>query len=137
MAGGPLGGKAQSSKYGVDCRWYPKKLETVIIECSKLLNKVDGVITSTSWEETVDTAIKNEGFIYLDPPYYVKGGMLYVEGSIKHDELSEKLKKSNSFVLSYDDTPEVRKMYQWANIQKIDVRSHLHHNMITDVAITP
>lgn len=137
MAGGPLGGKSQSSKYGVDCRWYPNKLEETILACSKLLNSVDGTITSTSWEKPVSLAIKNEGFIYLDPPYYVKGNQLYVEGSVKHDSLAEKLKESHDFVLSYDDTPEIRELYKWANIQKIDVRSHLHHKMITDVAITP
>lgn len=137
MAGGPMGGKAQASKYGVDCRWYPKKLETGIRKCSALLNSVKGDITSNSWEATVDTAIKNDGFIYLDPPYFVKGGELYINGGLDHQALAEKLKQSQDFVLSYDDAPEIRKMYSWAVVNKIDVRSHLHHKMITDVAITP
>lgn len=137
MAGGPMGGKSQMSKYGVDCRWYPKKLEAGILKCSKLLNSVKGDITSNSWEQTVNTAIKNHGFIYLDPPYFVKGNELYVNGGVEHELLAEKLKQSNDFVLSYDDTPEIRKMYAWAKINKIGVRSHLHHKMITDVAITP
>lgn len=137
MAGGPLGGKTQSGRYKIDCRWSPKKLELNILECSQLLNNVDGEITSTSWEQTVEKAVTDNGFIYLDPPYYIKGEELYVNGAINHAALAEALKKSHSFVLSYDDTPETRKLYDWADIQKIDVRSHLHHKIITDIAIIP
>jgi DNA adenine methylase len=137
MAGGPLGGKTQSSKYKIDCRWYPNKLEATILECSRLLNSVEGEISSTSWDKAIDKAIDNDGFIYLDPPYYVKGEELYSKGTIDHTALAETLKKSRNFVLSYDDVPEIRKLYDWATIQKIDVRSHLHHKIITDVAIIP
>lgn len=136
-AGGPMGGKNQLSKYGVDCRWYPIKLETGIRECSYLLNSVNGVITSTSWEDTVDAGIKNNGFIYLDPPYFVKGNELYSNGVIDHMLLSESLKAAPDFVLSYDDTKEIRKMYSWAEVTNVDVRSHLHHKMINDVVIIP
>jgi DNA adenine methylase len=137
MAGGPMGGKNQTSQYAVDCRWYPNKLEEGIRKCSTLLNSVQGDITFGGWEDTVNKAITNEGFLYLDPPYFIKGNELYVNGGLNHQKLSEKLKQSNDFVLSYDDTLEIRKMYSWAKINKIDVRSHLHHKMITDVAITP
>lgn len=135
-AGGPMGGKNQASKYGIDCRWYPIKLETGIRECSYLLNSVQGNITSTSWEDTVNKAIDNNGFLYLDPPYYIKGGELYHNGVIDHELLASKLQKAPDFVLSYDDNSEIRKMYSWANITNIDVRSHLHHKIITDVVIT-
>jgi len=137
MAGGPLGGKNQASKYGVDCRWYPNKLEKGIVEASGLLNSVDGEIVSQSWENIVAEAVEEKGFLYLDPPYFVKGESLYSHGSIDHAALAEALKQSESFVLSYDDAPEIRALYSWANVDKIDVRSHLHHKIITDVAITP
>lgn len=137
MAGGPMGGRKQLSKYGVGCRWYPNKLVKGIMECSRLLNSVEGVITSTSWEDTVDAAVANAGFIYLDPPYFVKGGELYVNGDIDHLLLAEKLKSSHSFVLSYDDAVEVRNLYGWAEVEALDVRSHLHHKMITDLVIVP
>lgn len=136
MAGGPMGGRNQASVYGVDCRWYPVKLAAGIRKCSQLLNSVNGDIVCGSWENAVDLAAKNEGFLYLDPPYFVKGSELYVNGGLNHEVLAEKLKKCDSFVLSYDDTPEVRSMYSWAKVSKVDVRSHLHHKMITDVVVT-
>lgn len=136
-AGGPLGGRAQASKYGVDCRWYPDKLASNIRKCSTLLNSVEGDISFGSWEKVVDAAIEKDGFIYLDPPYYVKGEELYINGGLDHALLADRLKGSKDFVLSYDDVPEIRELYTWANVDKIDVRSHLHHKMITDVAITP
>jgi len=137
MAGGPLGGRAQAGKYNVDCRWSPLKLAKGIEACSTLLNSSDGVVTSGGWEGVVDSAVKAKGFLYLDPPYYVKGRELYVSGELDHGALATALMSAEDFVLSYDDAPEVRELYDWAAVSRIDVLSHLHHKIIADVAITP
>lgn len=136
-AGGPLGGRDQKSAYTVDCRWSPGKLSKTIQTCSDLLNSVKGVITNTSWEPVVDAAVVNNGFIYLDPPYYDKGGALYINGGLNHEDLAERLQHADNWVVSYDDREEIRELYTWADVQRLDVRSHLHHKIIGDVVITP
>jgi DNA adenine methylase len=139
MAGGPLGGKSQSGEYKIDSRWRPIKLDKLIRDTSALLNSVaDTKITSIGWEEVVIQAIEEEKFIYLDPPYYNQGSVLYVSGSLDHRRLAETLENvSNPWILSYDDTPEIRDLYSFANVERLDVTSHLHHKMIGDLIIKP
>ena len=63
--------------------------------------------------------------LYLDPPYYVKGNDLYQEGFTEgdHQRLAALLKGTkHSWVLSYDDCPEVRALYDWAKFESIDVK---------------
>jgi DNA adenine methylase len=61
-------------------------------------------------------------FIFLDPPYF-KASRLYGRGGILHDfdhvRLARILKAlpKHRFLITYDDCPEIRKLYRWANIQ--------------------
>lgn len=135
-AGGPLGGAQQKSVYKVDCRWSPKRLTKKIVECAELLQSVPGTIMNASWEDAI-SLYGASGFLYLDPPYYVKGKELYVSGEIDHEGLADVMKEQSNWLISYDDVPQVRSLYDWANVERLDVRSHLHHKIIGDVAITP
>jgi DNA adenine methylase len=62
-------------------------------------------------------------FTYLDPPYfkatksrlYGKNGVLHT--SFNHEEFSEEMKKcGHSWLITYDDSPEIRKNFVYANI---------------------
>ena len=98
MAGGPLGGAKQESKYKVDCRWNPDAIKKKIRKAHQILSSVNlyqggcrDIDFSCSldlqkekrvWEESgVEVAYEVEEpifrFFYLDPPYYDKGGELY------------------------------------------------------------
>jgi DNA adenine methylase len=55
-------------------------------------------------------------FMYLDPPYQIAGDNLYgVKGNhhkgFDHGKLRELLEGCQSWVMSYNDCPEIRKMY--------------------------
>ena len=55
-------------------------------------------------------------FIYLDPPYYVKGQILY-ENHYNHDdhlEISHIVSKmvKRDWIVSYDNVLEIRRMYK-------------------------
>ncbi len=61
--------------------------------------------------------------LYLDPPYYSAAKFLYTHDfkETDHIRLAKLLKKTKfKFVLSYDDCKEVRNLYRWANIYKIN-----------------
>jgi DNA adenine methylase len=139
MAGGPLGGREQKGEYKIDARWRPIKLEKLIGETSSLLNSVEGEITNTDWKDSILDGISNNKFIYLDPPYFVQGPALYVEGTIDHIDLANTLRAhpEASWVMSYDDTPEIRELYNFAEVERLDVTSHLHHKTVGDVVIKP
>ena len=53
-------------------------------------------------------------FLYLDPPYYTAGRGFYEvsrEVGFNHGALAALLKARNGWLLSYDDCPEVRAIY--------------------------
>jgi DNA adenine methylase len=138
-AGSPIGGKAQKGNYLVDCRWSPQRLAAKVHKCAQLLRSVEGKITNLEWDDVVAQAITDDTFIYLDPPYYAQGKSLYISGSLQHQNVADTLQKhtNSNWLVSYDDAPEILAMYSWANVQPVDVRSHLHHKTISDVMITP
>lgn len=125
MSGGPLGGAEQKSQYKIGCRWSPSHICKKIDKFNKLFS---GVIVHDSKCSSVDfeVLIKDEApaFLLLDPPYYVKGNDLYQHGFSRndHERLANLLKESShSWLLSYDDCPEVRELYKWAKIETVNV----------------
>lgn len=135
MSGGPLGGRkkenragmgsTQEVKYPIDCRWSPnyicKKIDTLHSDFSSF-NIRSKKCTCLDFSEIIEDD-SHRAVIYLDPPYYVKGNDLYQHGftSEDHNCLAVALKNTkHSWVLSYDDCQEIRKLYEWANIREID-----------------
>jgi DNA-directed RNA polymerase subunit L len=113
---GPIGGKEQKSKYAVDCRYNVKKLCQKITQCFNLLSGR----TTVSNKDFIayDVLIDTNYPAYLDPPYYVKGNILYIEymKPQEHNNLSELLCKRKNWVLSYDDCSEIRDLYKGRTI---------------------
>lgn len=122
MAGGPLGGRKQSSEYNVDCRWHATRHCLEIKKRHRLLKRFAHVmITRRDFSEVINNAPQH-AFIYADPPYYEKGGQLYKYNmsNADHCRLSECLRKCQAkWVLSYDDHPVVRDLYSWADVEDI------------------
>jgi DNA adenine methylase len=125
MAGGPLGGRKQTS-VTIGSRWNPSQLCSVI---DALHTRLAGCDVRHASCTSFDFAhvIQDDSYpsiIYLDPPYYGKGNELYQFGFTyaDHVRLAELLKASkHCWVLSYDDCPEIRELYGWASLQVIDV----------------
>lgn len=109
---GPIGGKGQKSKYTIDCRYNPDKLKKKILNCNKLLAGRTEVENKDFSDYEILT--KTNCHAYLDPPYYHKGNVLYIEkmNEFQHEQLSEILHKRSNWILSYDDCIEVRNLYQ-------------------------
>ena len=130
MSGGPLGGKNQVSKYKIDCRWSPESMCKKIMKAHELLSKFKVQCSSYNYEKILEDVTSNT-VIYLDPPYYVRGDQLYQEkfSVEEHENLSQQLKelKCNWF-LSYDNCPEIRTLYSWANIIEIPVSYTINNN---------
>lgn len=124
-AGGPIGGRRQSSEYNVDCRWNPSKLKLDIKKQHELLQRFASVqITARDFSELIVDA-PSTAFIYADPPYYVKGPALYrfSMNDADHLRLAGALRECRAqWVLSYDDHPFIREAYSWASITSVDVR---------------
>ena len=123
-AGGPIGGRTQSSNYKIDCRWNAKLLKRNIHKYFNILSQTNiryNKCSSYGWSKIIKDC-KNS-FIYLDPPYYNKGSELYQFSfsEYNHRKLSETLKKIKfPWLLSYDHSEEIKKLYSWAKSVEID-----------------
>ncbi len=111
LKSGPIGGKEQKSKYPVDCRYNAAKIKKKIIAMNKLLagrTTVDNVDINSYLGSR-----SNQGLIYLDPPYFVKGSALYTEfmKPSEHMNMARTLQNKKNWILSYDDCPEIRGLY--------------------------
>lgn len=119
MAGGPIGGISQTGAYKIDCRWNPVRICNKIDEINVLAKKHKIHITCLNFSNVIKDIPT-----YLDPPYYIKGKELYKTSfdTKDHVELSEILKKSKNWLLSYDNCEEIRNLYTYANINEINIK---------------
>ena len=97
----------------------PKRWKERIVPCGEKLSNTK--LTSLDFKEVMLEKAKGEKVLmFLDPPYYhAKQGSHYNFSFKKkdHERLAKVCKKApHKFFLTYDDCPEIRKLYSWANI---------------------
>jgi DNA adenine methylase len=115
---GPLGGWGQK-KRTIGVRFNRDRLITRILELSNYADQVD--VSNQGWRSFCDWIRRRRNtFIYYDPPYYHKAEKLYgyIFDHSEHLMLRDYLLHLKSpWLLSYDDALEVRKIYQYNNLQ--------------------
>jgi DNA adenine methylase len=64
-----------------------------------------------------------EDFLYLDPPYMINQGLYGVKGrshrGFDHKALFDLLEKRDRWILSYNDSPEIREIYKGYRIESL------------------
>ncbi len=125
IKGGVIGGKAQSGNYKLDCRYQKSSLISKIKAIAS--RKADINLTNldaVDFLQTIAPQIGSKSLINLDPPYYVKGKGLY-QNFFVHDDhcrLFEEIKKiKQPWIVTYDDTVEIRDIYQEFNPSSFDL----------------
>lgn len=134
-SGGPIGGRGQDGGYTVDCRWTPASIIAAIQLAKQSLFRFRETgrirITNIHVREVL-AEVDESSLVYLDPPYYVKGGQLYAHNMSheEHVELASLLRDTAAdWRLSYDDCKEVRELYSWAEFEELEIR---YTNAVTD-----
>lgn len=119
---GPIGGKDQKSQYTVDCRYNAAKIKKKILACNKLLQGRT-IVSNNDIIECFKAQDCNTT-IYLDPPYYKQGQALYSEFMTpdEHIKMASVLQQKTKWILSYDDCPEIRKLYKKNHIIDLAAR---------------
>ncbi|MEZ4297017.1 MAG: DNA adenine methylase [Polyangiaceae bacterium] len=116
--GGPIGGKAQDGQWKIDARFNRPELERRVRRVALYKDRIsvfnlDAVCFLR--KHIASLPQRERAFVYLDPPYYAKGRDLYLNyyAPEDHAALAAYIKSENSFtwILSYDNVPEVRKLY--------------------------
>ncbi|OBZ92729.1 hypothetical protein ADU59_25475 [Pararhizobium polonicum] len=111
---GPIGGYKQDGAWKLDVRFNRSQLISNITQIAALADRI-----TVSNEDALDFTARQfsvpDTLCYLDPPYYVKGSMLY-RNFYRHDDhcqILDLLKQNRSarWVVSYDDVPQIRQIY--------------------------
>lgn len=112
---GVIGGKMQRGEWGIDARYNKDTLVKRVIAIANMNSRIS--LTRLDAIEFLKTVkLPRKTLIYLDPPYYDKGGRLYYD-SYKHDDhlavaefVRERLATKN-WIVSYDNVAPIRAMY--------------------------
>ena len=115
IKGGVIGGKAQAGRWALDARFNKRDLIGRIEKIARYRSRIKVYqLDGADFICNVLPSLPCKALIYLDPPYYVKGGDLY-EHHYRHEDherianLVGKIKQP--WLVSYDYVPAVEKMY--------------------------
>jgi len=113
---------------GITSRWYPKTLRDRILAIGYIKDKIH-FIQGDAFEVLEQNLTNKSAYFFIDPPYTVAGKRLYTHFSIDHEKLFELTAQlQGKFMLTYDDTPEIRQLAQKHNLQfrTIPMKTTLH-----------
>lgn len=116
IKGGAIGGRKQSGKYLIDCRFNRVDLSERVRLISSRKNDIElKNCDAVEFVEKVGANLDEKSLIYLDPPYYEKGSQLY-RNFYSHDDhklVAESVKKIKTpWLLTYDNHPEIQELYK-------------------------
>lgn len=126
LNGGLIGGRDQNAKWCMDARF---NREDLIRRVAKIAECADRVEVSCK-DAIVFLRERRNSFgkkdlIYVDPPYFKKGRMLYYDsyGPDDHSDVAALLAELSgvSWVVSYDDVDEIRRLYEPAPLLEYSI----------------
>jgi len=116
ISGGVIGGKHQQGPWKLDARYNKTDLISRIEKVSRFSEYISVYnLDAAEFITGIVPTLPTQSIIYLDPPYYNKGRDLYENHYGFNDHLTVSKLVSDirqKWIVSYDDVPEVRKMYQ-------------------------
>ncbi len=104
--------------YGDKYSMQPKNWAGHLRRCSAKLQQV--TLSCCDFEQVIDH-VPDGAFLFVDPPYFNADQSKFYTHSFSrgdHDRLAHVLKKHReriTFLLTYDNSPEVHELYQWAD----------------------
>lgn len=124
---GPIGGRNQRSKYKIDCRTNKDAIIARLLALSMLSPNVE--VEFGDAVEWINRNKRGNFFVYLDPPYFVKGALLYryFYNLKDHRDLARALASSKfNWLLSYDDDPVIEYLYENFHVCRIGFQYSVH-----------
>ncbi|MCF8247629.1 MAG: DNA adenine methylase [Saprospiraceae bacterium] len=95
---------------GISSRWYPKTLKDRINSIGLIKSNIQ-FIRGDAFEIIKQNIENKNAYSFIDPPYTLAGKRLYTHFEIDHEKLFELTAKlKGKYMLTYDDTPEIRKL---------------------------
>lgn len=122
---------------GISSRWYPETLARRIREISMNLDRIS--FHAGDGFALIDEYLSEESAaFYVDPPYMKAARRLYRNWQVDHRRLFEKMAAvSGSFLMSYDNAPDIRDMAREFGFECRPVcMKNTHHAEMTELLIS-
>lgn len=125
ISGGVIGGLNQVGKWKIDARYMSDELVMRIRKIRRFRSRIsltrkDAADVLRAWCHPD----RPPAFLYLDPPYYVKGGDLYDNfyGPADHELVAQLVGRlPHPWLVSYDAAPEISAMYSDSAANRYDL----------------
>lgn len=122
---------------GVRSRWYPETLRNRLLDLHTKHSHIrfqsgDGI------RFIQKNAKSNDIVWFIDPPYTVAGRRLYLHSDLNHEKLfAETAKLAGPFLMTYDDTEEIRNLAGKHGFQVAEVAmKNTHHAVMNELLIS-
>jgi DNA adenine methylase len=114
LNGNPIGGINQTGSYKIDARYNKDALIERVLKIGRYKKRIE-VRNNEGIELTKKYIGRSNTFIYLDPPYFVQGAMLYFSDytALHHKELADLLNDNakKHWLLTYDERNKIKDLY--------------------------
>ena len=101
---------------GLSSRWYPKTLYNRITSIEFVKDKIE-FQTGDAFKFLEENKFNVDAFFFIDPPYTVAGKRLYNYFDLDHQKLFSLVSQlKGKFMLTYDDTIEIRQLAEKYNL---------------------
>ncbi len=126
-----IGGIEQNWNYKMNCRF--NKID-IIKKIRKIAEHKDNIVLYNMDAVELIRMLKKKNttnmIFYFDPPYYLKGSSLYLNhyNEQQHIDVANEIMKikNKSWIVSYDNTPEIESIYSWVPSTHIKKYSFNH-----------
>ncbi len=125
MNGGPIGGIEQKGRWKLGARYNKLELRRRCERIAQYRGRVH--ISCRDGMKFIGSLNADSTFFFIDPPYFEKGKTLYMNALDEeyHLNLAARLKSMTdaAWVLTYDDCPEIRRMYRgWTTVRPFSLK---------------
>lgn len=130
---GPIGGIEQKGNYLIDVRFNKLKLVERIKKIAAYKDKItltnfDAIVLINRLPELYPDI--DRLFLYLDPPYYKKGKLLYMnnyrhENHVHLRQIIDLRLRNYNWIISYDNVNEIREIYRGYKMSTFDLKYSL------------
>lgn len=130
LSAGVIGGKSQSGIWKLDARYNAAELSRRILTIGTLAANIT-VLNLDALDLLTDTApgLSGNCLVYLDPPYFIKGSLLYRNHYLPgdHAAIAECVRNVDCpVVVTYDDCPEIRRLYDGLDTSAFSLHYSTH-----------
>lgn len=128
-----IGGLAQTGNYKIDCRFNRDDLSRRIMRVAKYRDRIHlSNLDALKFLTRCEKRLPRDSLLFIDPPYYKKAD-LYTNfyRAVDHAALAHRIiDLDRNWIMTYDDAPEIRKLYRNRRQYFFDINYSLHEKRL-------